>query len=164
MHSSSFLRPVLHPRASAFSLVEVVIALGLVSFCFVGVIGLLPVGLNQQSKAVQSTRATQLAMAVAADLRSFATSQSGASHSGRYQLPVSSGGGLTNTIFASETLALLPSAEGASYRVTCEQPDTAADALQARQIHVVVTWPAISNATVGGRVETLVALDLFGKP
>lgn len=164
MHSSTSLRPVLRPHASAFSLVEVVIALGLVSFCFVGVIGLLPVGLNQQSKAVQSTRATQLAMAVAADLRSFATSQSGGSTSGRYHLPISSGQALTNTIFASDTLALLPSADGASYRVTCEQVPTVANSLQAQQIHVVVTWPAISNATVGGRVETLVALDLFGKP
>lgn len=164
MLSTLPIRLTLRPRKPGFSLVEVVIALGLVSFCFVGVIGLLPVGLNQQSKAVQSTRATQLAMAVASDLRSFASSQNGASNSGRYHLPISGGTALTNTIFASDAMELLPSANGASYRVTCGQIPTGAGTLEARQIHIVVTWPAVSNATVGGRVETLVALDLFGKP
>lgn len=33
-------------RSSAFSLVEIALALGLFSFCLVGILGLLPVGLN----------------------------------------------------------------------------------------------------------------------
>lgn len=153
-----------HASFSGFSLIEVVIALGLVSFCFIGIIGLLPAGLNQQSNATRSTSATQLAMSVATDLRALATSTSGSTASERFGLTAN-----TNTpqiVFASDTLTPLPSAQGASYRIKCTQVPASSGSMQKQQFHVVVDWPVTSgtNAAVGGgRIETLVALNLFGK-
>lgn len=153
-----------HTSFSGFSLIEVVIALGLVSFCFIGIIGLLPAGLNQQSNATRSTSATQLAMSVATDLRALATSTSGSTASERFGLTANS----SNTpqiVFASDTLTPLPSAQGASYRIKCTQVPSSGS-MQKQQFHVVVDWPVTSGtnaAAGGGRIETLVALNLFGK-
>ncbi len=47
-----------------FSLVEVVLSLGVVSFAFVGLVGLIPVGLESFSQAVDSTVTTQIAQRV----------------------------------------------------------------------------------------------------
>lgn len=47
-----------------FSLVEVVLSLGIVSFAFVALLGLLPVGLQTYSSAVDATVGTQIAQGV----------------------------------------------------------------------------------------------------
>lgn len=46
-------------RAAGFSLIEVVIALGIISFALVAVIGLLPTGLSSQREAVNQAFGTQ---------------------------------------------------------------------------------------------------------
>jgi type II secretory pathway pseudopilin PulG len=60
--------PVILRRRSAFSLVEVVIALGLVSFCLLAIVGLLPVGLkavkNSREESAAANALNQLAEAV----------------------------------------------------------------------------------------------------
>ncbi len=54
----------------AFSLVEVVIALGVVSFALVAMLGILPIGMGAASDAVHFTAASQIAGAIDCDLRS----------------------------------------------------------------------------------------------
>ena len=58
---------------SAFSLVEIVIALGVAAFAFVAVLGMLPVGLKTQQASVQQTTAnailSQIIDALRADVR-----------------------------------------------------------------------------------------------
>jgi type II secretory pathway pseudopilin PulG len=44
-------------RTGAFSLVEVALALGVAAFCFVAVLGMLPVGLKTQQAGVNQTKA-----------------------------------------------------------------------------------------------------------
>jgi hypothetical protein len=44
----------------AFSLVEVALALGVAAFCFVAVLGMLPVGLKTQQAGVQQTKANAI--------------------------------------------------------------------------------------------------------
>lgn len=60
-------------EAEAFSLVEVVIALGIIAFCLVGLIGLLPVGLttarNTQEEAAAAVAFSDLANAIRAARR-----------------------------------------------------------------------------------------------
>jgi uncharacterized protein (TIGR02598 family) len=51
-------------QSSGFSLVEVVIALGIVSFAFVGLFGLLPVGLNAFNNSIDATVESQIAESV----------------------------------------------------------------------------------------------------
>jgi Tfp pilus assembly protein PilV len=59
--------------SSAFSLVEVALALGVAAFCFVAVLGMLPVGLKTQQAGAQQTKAnaiiSQLTDFLRADVR-----------------------------------------------------------------------------------------------
>src|SRR5437773_7022024 len=57
-------------RISAFSLVEVVLALGVISFALVAIIGLLPIGLASGRGTIQETRANHLAEEIFATFRS----------------------------------------------------------------------------------------------
>ena len=54
---------------SAFSLVEVTLALGLAGFCLITVFGLMPVGVQTNRNATSQTAATNIMAAVVADLR-----------------------------------------------------------------------------------------------
>ena len=54
---------------SAFSLVEVTLALGVAAFCLIAVFGLLPVGVQTNRNATSQTAATSLLASVIADLR-----------------------------------------------------------------------------------------------
>jgi len=56
-------------KQSAFSLVEVVLAVGVVAFAFVGILGLLPAGMTQFRAAMDDTVCTQIAHRVIADAR-----------------------------------------------------------------------------------------------
>ena len=57
-------------KASAFSLVEVVLALGVIGFSLLAIIGLLPIGLQSGRASIQETRANHLAEQVFNTLRS----------------------------------------------------------------------------------------------
>jgi len=74
LHPSS---TILHPFASlAFSLVEVVLALGIVSFCLIAVIGLMPVGLKSVKNANDQAGAADVLNAIADSLRTAVTTNS----------------------------------------------------------------------------------------
>jgi uncharacterized protein (TIGR02598 family) len=59
-----FLKP-----ASAFSLVEVTLALGVAAFCLITVFGLIPVGLKTQQTSIQQTIANNITSEIIGDLR-----------------------------------------------------------------------------------------------
>jgi len=54
---------------SAFSLVEVTLAVGLAGFCLITIFGLMPVGVQTNRNATSQTAATNIMAAVVADLR-----------------------------------------------------------------------------------------------
>lgn len=56
----------------AFSLVEVTMALGLVAFCLVAMMGMLPVGLMQARESSEQLAATQVLTAVGSDFQNSA--------------------------------------------------------------------------------------------
>ncbi len=56
-------------RAAAFSLVELVLALGVAAFCLIAVFGLMPVGMQTNRNATSQTAATNIISAIVADLR-----------------------------------------------------------------------------------------------
>lgn len=56
-------------RRSAFSLVEIVLALGIISFALVGIMGLFPVAMKSAQDSQRETRAAQIAMQIFNDLR-----------------------------------------------------------------------------------------------
>ena len=47
-------------RRSAFSLIEVVLAIGIIAFAFVSIVGLVPVGLATLNRAIDSTVTSQI--------------------------------------------------------------------------------------------------------
>ena len=56
-------------KAAAFSLVEIVLALGVAGFCLVAIVGLMPVGVQTNRNANSQTAATNIMAAIVADLR-----------------------------------------------------------------------------------------------
>lgn len=59
-------------RSRAFSLIEVTLALGIASFAFIAILGLLPMGLNASQRAVNSTYASLFSEEIARDVRTTA--------------------------------------------------------------------------------------------
>src|SRR5438034_3041702 len=57
-------------KAAGFSLVEIVLALGVAGFCLVAIVGLMPVGVQTNRNANSQTAATNIMAAIVADLRS----------------------------------------------------------------------------------------------
>ena len=52
------------PKPNAFSLIEVVIALGIFAFCIVGIVGLLPIAANSVKSVTQESNANNIAESI----------------------------------------------------------------------------------------------------
>lgn len=111
-------------NAQGFSLVEVTMALGLMSFCLVTMLGLLPVGLKQERLSAERTRSFEALSAVAADI---AIDRSPANRSmpgttARYQIPIPNvaAGGSTNSFYLDERFDKVAGATGAAFKVWYE--------------------------------------------
>lgn len=138
----------------AFSLVEVVLALGLVSFCLLAIVGLLPVGLQSVKNAKEGSAAANALSQIATGLRN-ATTANGIS----YQ---ASGGfdGITwNADGAAISFSQPLSLEG--------QPDPTEVQLQGHVelvasgnkgqpcvAQISVAWPASATWTSGGWIKS----------
>jgi uncharacterized protein (TIGR02598 family) len=152
---------------SAFSLVEVTLALGVAAFCLIAVFGLMPVGVQTNRNATSQTRATNIMAAVMADLR--ATSRANTTSS---QFAIMFG--TAKTLYfnsegeASCDLAGSQKADCASawspaiqtrYRLTVTFP-TSPTGLSYADLRV--TWPAPAdpaNTTPSGTAEVFAAFD-----
>lgn len=88
--------------SKGFSLVEVTMAIGLMSFCLVALVGVLPVGMSQERKSTDQLLALQAMTAVVNDFRSSdLTSTSGSARTRTYGLQVPRNGG---TLILDENL------------------------------------------------------------
>lgn len=63
-------RGIRRSHRKAFSLIEIVLALGIISFALVGIMGLFPVAMKSAQESQRETRAAQIAMQIFSDLRS----------------------------------------------------------------------------------------------
>jgi Tfp pilus assembly protein PilW len=155
---------------SAFSLVEIVVALGVAAFCLLAVVGLLATGLKTQQSSIQQTTATQVLSIFAADLRASVRYPPGLmdklecqrrninSHWCRVGRP--------DTIYftneGSQTGGLSPNTipNDAVLRLTLTylNPPSETTALS----NIAVTWPAQVDPATGtpaGKVQTLIAVN-----
>jgi len=132
-------------RHTAFSLVEVVLALGIVAFTISAVLGVLSVGLSIEKEAAQESQAANIASAVIADLRSELATQGGAPISKRYAiaLPAPEETESGKAFFTNADFNPRTSATGSLYRVTV----TARRAASAGPVfvHIHVCWPALAD-------------------
>jgi type II secretory pathway pseudopilin PulG len=159
-------------RTSAFSLVEVTLALGIAAFCLIAVSGLLPVGIQTNRNAKSQTRATNLMAAVMADLRATPSTKT---TSLQFCIPLS---GTTTVYFDSEGrcssdlpgLNIRSCVGGGTwippletrYRVNVTFPSSGNANLTYADIKA--TWPAAADpatTTPSGSVEMFAAFDRY---
>jgi uncharacterized protein (TIGR02598 family) len=156
--------------AAAFSLVEIVIALGVAAFCLIAVLGLLPVALKTQQASIQQTTATQILSQVGSSLRAAvryppglaAQLQDGDKELHGHWLSVGTPDTLYYTNEGVQTGGVSPGGPPADavFRLTLTYiaPPTDTTSLA----NIIVTWPAQVDPATGtpaGSVETFIAVN-----
>jgi len=125
----------------AFTLVEVVLALGIASFCLLVLMGLLPTGLSVQNASTKETSAVNVATAVIEDLQAVAALQATSTNSlsPRYSLTLpSSGAGEQELLYLDDGGAPTTNTAAATFAVVVTLlGDTAVT-----RTHLLVAWPA----------------------
>lgn len=174
-------------RFEGFSLVEVVLALGVVSFALLMVVALLPIGIKNNKTSTEETRAMTILTTLEADLRNtHPLANSGKSQLFGLALPyawdatagrVTLNSNLTvNTIAAANSVGITDTQKATSYTSTNPRPRYQATVIYTQVpvagkaspilARLIVSWPAISPAKVSqltslvnvlGYVETSVA-------
>ena len=151
---------------SAFSLVEVALALGIAAFCLLTVFALVPIAVLANRNATSQSAATNIMAAVIADLRAtqktattstqFGLGFSGCTPPNSMQLYFNSEGQLVGRCDCCSDTA---GSQGTNpqYRVSVTY---ATSSTGLPYLDVKVTWPAAaSSANASGSVESLSALD-----
>jgi uncharacterized protein (TIGR02598 family) len=135
---------------AGFSLVEVVIALGIVSFALLAVIGLLPIGMQTNRDSVEETQALTVLGAIAADRRVSPP----AGNSLIYNIPPLSTA-TTSTIYVKEDGTASATPSDARYRVvvTSQVPPTYGNPTL---MHLYASWPPMATKN-NSSVEILAA-------
>ncbi|MGZ4982478.1 MAG: type IV pilus modification PilV family protein [Chthoniobacterales bacterium] len=145
-------------RDGAFSLVEVVLALGVIGFAVLAILGVIPIGLNASHSAQDETRAAQVATTV---FSSFASQAPNNFTNVKVPLPGNNPPALdlsssttsptspAATIYANNDGVISQSASGAIYSVAIATNSSPLgfDPGYANQVTVRVSWPASAPAS-----------------
>ena len=150
---------------AAFSLIEVVLALGLTSFCLIALLGLLPVGLHSNQDAIQQAQASAVLSAAISDLYATPSSPGQSTTSVQFRIPIPA-----NPVTASSVISTLyfvgngqwstSLQNGSLYRLTITALTNGGSLRTATFLDLKVTRPAsvaVSQATE--TLETFVALN-----
>jgi uncharacterized protein (TIGR02598 family) len=141
------------PRHRAFSLIEVVIALGVATFAIVAIAALLPVGLQSSRDTVEESTALNVLSSLVADRRATPSTN----FSGIYQLSA-----LTNVVSTTNTFGIgdngqeIANLSQASYRIVCVFTPPAVGTLNPSVGHFTASWPPL-NTNSPACVEVVVS-------
>jgi competence protein ComGC len=130
----------------AFSLIEVVLALGICSFCLIALLGLLTQGLSSNRDTVSQTQAAAIARMVQSDLavRPVGTDGKPQGASKIYGIQAAPGTARNFFVQADGTIANNP--RDADFRVDVSLGGgTSISNVQAIPVYILVTWPAAAN-------------------
>ena len=136
-------------RTTGFSLVEVTLALGVASFCLLGILALFPTSLRINQISIQQTADTGLTKAIVADLQATPNTSS---NSPRYGITIPATGSATHTIFLqedgtgfSQDTDAAPS-QNPKYRATITffAPSNSSQRT-ATGVRILLTWPALAD-------------------
>jgi len=134
-------------RARSFSLVEVVLALGVVAFAIVAILGMVPIGLSTGHGAQDETRAAQIAQAVLSSVVSqaqtqFSNIQLQLDDNSTTALDLTATG--TKAIYADNDGRLIAAPTGAVYAVNIAMNAARVgfDTGYANEVTISVAWPA----------------------
>lgn len=141
------------PSTSAFSLVEITLALGIAAFCLIAVFGLMPVGMQTNRNATSQTIATNIIAAVIADLRATPKENNTSSQFG---IPF---GTSAPPLYFDDTGQFAISLRGNSrYQLNITWNPSAFVGLFYADLKI--TWPAAASpSNAGGSVEMFAAID-----
>lgn len=175
----------MRPRSPGFSLVEVVVAIGILTFAIIGLVSMLPLGLNLAQNSTEESQAANLISAIASDLKSTPQTETASTYFKIGPLPwqtIGTGGiapsstiqvGKDYTYFFADGQTSVPtSADKALYRLTLRytrvpgQPDPmSADPVPAGttiEALVVVSWPAaVSALPAAGKASSQGQVDAY---
>ncbi len=158
---------------SGFSLVEVTLAMGVVVFCLVTVLGLLAVGVNTTHVSTIQTSATNILNAVAADIEStpnITAAYTPASAKGSvaeaspiYNITLPASGTAASatptTIYIGDDGQTATSASSAIYQLNV-WTSGATTTQQETLVRLLITWPAsASYKQAQGFVENIIAIN-----
>lgn len=154
VHRPNFFHPGVGWRYG-FSLVEVVLALGIAAFALIAIVGLLPVGLKLAQESDEESRAINLVSQIATDRRVSESVESSVT----YHLPALNGTAEISNVFGvSEDGRYLGSDYANSrYRVNYILTPPAENRGDPWKLWVRVSWPAQSTSA-SGNIETLVTI------
>ncbi len=152
-----FPQPLPRPRGgSGFTLIEVLLGLGVMTFCLVVVIGLIPIGLETNKESRDETDAMSLVQMIAADYRAAGISTNA---SPLFGLPALTGltVGISSNFWVANDAVTLTNRTAAKftvdYAVNCPATGSAAP----YTVGVTVTWTG--NSTNGPtQVSTVFAV------
>lgn len=131
----------------AFSLVEVVLALGICSFALVALIGLLGTGLQSGKDSEDQIQATNLASLIISTRAAAPTN-----NIANFAIPLSALSGSYGDAYPGGTNYIgsngkLSAATNAAYRITCRAGTNAITGSGISQVYLKLSWPAQMNAT-----------------
>lgn len=138
-----------------FSLVEIVIAVGIVGFCLIPLLALLPAGLKAVKNSSHETTAVNIISSVAADMGNATFTN----NSSIYDIPVlpPPADQTSNVRYFDWTGAPLASAAEAGFKLVLTFNSADASLGRFRSWQSRITWPA-SAPDPEGTVETLLVL------
>jgi uncharacterized protein (TIGR02598 family) len=149
----------------AFSMIEMVVALGVAAFCLIAVFGLMPVGVQTNQRSTSQTAATGILSSVIADMR--ATPLASATTT-QYQITIGTPTPPTPPVpkrlyFNGEGQFVSNSpAADSRYRLDVTFPANPAGANAATFAYLRVTWPAATDPATnapGGSNEMFAAMS-----
>jgi uncharacterized protein (TIGR02598 family) len=151
-----------------FSLIEVVIALGIAVFCLIPIFALLPIGQKSNQDTLRETIAASLAASVSTDLRATPATITSSPYFG-LSIPSSGSAGTTNNFYVTDTgvTNAAPSTSRATYLATVViTPPAASTPKTATTAQILITWPALPNQANGsiptqyvGSYDTVIGLN-----
>jgi uncharacterized protein (TIGR02598 family) len=158
-------KPAAGPRG--FSMVEVTLALGIVAFCILPIVGLLGVGFTSNQASVRETAAATVATAISDDLRATPLTATASPYFG-LQIPASGATATISNLFVQDDGLMLsaPSSSHPTYLATVVVTPASSGSLSADVVRILITWPALANQANGsvpvqyaGSFETIIGLD-----
>jgi uncharacterized protein (TIGR02598 family) len=137
----------------AFSLVEVVFALGIATFAVLAIAALLPAGIQSANYSLEESGALNVLSEAVADRQAMPLTNA----TTIYHLPLLTPtmAPITNTFWVGDNNQYSATSSQARYRVTCSFTPPAAGTLNPYLGYFKVSWPAASTNAVG-YVDTVV--------
>jgi len=161
-------------RPTAFSLVEVTLALGVAAFCLLAIAGLLPTGMRVNRDSASRLAAASIAQAVVGDMQASITASKSTvlTETRLFHIPLPLNG--TTTFFAGvngqQSGTTNQDADGTAtptpiYRVSVYA--TPGSGKAATIVRILTTWPALADPTAAvvptkfaGSLEVMTAIDV----